>query len=351
MTGTAFRGVWVALIAALTLVGGCGVEPIPTVAPTSTSTVPAQTPEAVGHGLPLSILQVGSSEQAITVDGRIRMYRAYRPPRLARTAPLVVMFHGGLGSARQAESAYGWNALADREGFVVLYPDGVDAAWNVGGDCCGLAPAEGVNDVAFVAAAITDLRTRVSLDPGRTYAAGMSAGGMMAYRMACDTTLFAAIGPVAATQLGDCPNPAPTSVIHVHGTADPTVPFDGSKGSGSELGLAQIVGPAIAALHATWRGIGRCGGDVISTARGVTTETAECPEGRTVELVIIEGGAAEWPGVARSGPLDASPSPTPMSTSTGTVAVPTVGPTVAPSGVAAYDTTAQLWAFFKAHGR
>ena len=66
------------------------------------------------------------------------------------------------------------------------------------------------------------LRTRVSLDPGRTYAAGMSAGGMMAFRMACDTTLFAAIGPVAATQLGDCPNPAPTSVMQVHGTADPT---------------------------------------------------------------------------------------------------------------------------------
>ena len=363
MTGTALRGVWVAIIAVLTLMGACGLEPIPTVGPSTTSSAtgpgaeaevsppPSEGPDAIGTGLGLSILPVGSSEQAITVDGRIRMYRAYRPARLARTAPLVVMFHGGLGSARQAENAYGWDALADREGFVVLYPDGIGAAWNVGGGCCGLAPAQGVNDVAFVSAAIDNLRTRVSLDPGRTYAAGMSAGGMMAYRMACDTTLFAAIGPVAATELGDCPNPAPTSVIHVHGTADSTVPFDGSKGSGLEsgLGLAHIEGPTIQSLHTTWRGIGRCGGDIISSYRGVTTETAECPEARTVELVIIEGGGAEWPGVSRSGPLDASPSPTTQPTAT--VAVPTVGPTVVPTGAAAYDTTAQLWAFFKTHTR
>lgn len=197
-----------AIIAVLALAGGCGLDGPATVGPSTSAGVdPASAPTTAfapttpgenlvpaGHGLALSILPVGSSEQAITVDGRIRMYRAYRPARLARTAPLVVMFHGGLGSARQAESAYGWDTLADREGFVVLYPDGIGAAWNVGGGCCGLAPAQGVNDVAFVRAAIDNLRTRVSLDPGRTYAAGMSAGGMMAFRMACDTTLFAAIG-------------------------------------------------------------------------------------------------------------------------------------------------------------
>lgn len=383
MTGTALRGVWVAIIAVLALAGGCGLDGPATVGPSTSAGVdPASAPTTAsalttpgenlvpaGHGLALSILPVGSSEQAITVDGRIRMYRAYRPARLARTAPLVVMFHGGLGSARQAESAYGWDTLADREGFVVLYPDGIGAAWNVGGGCCGLAPAQGVNDVAFVRAAIDNLRTRVSLDPGRTYAAGMSAGGMMAFRMACDTTLFAAIGPVAATQLGDCPNPAPTSVMQVHGTADPTVPFEGSgtsasgsgsaPGSGLEPGLepepgigpgiAQIVGPAIPTLHATWRGIGRCGGDVISSTHGVTTQTAECPESRTVKLVIIEGGGADWPGVGRSGPLDASPSAT--AAPTATVAVPTVGPTVSPDAVAAYNTTARLWEFFKAHER
>ena len=240
----------------------------------------------------LGILPIGSSQQAISVGGQIRMYRAYRPARLTRFAPLVVMFHGGLGSAALAERAYGWDALADREGFVVLYPDAIGAAWNVGGGCCGLAPAQGVDDVAFVKAAIDNLSTRVSIDPSRMYAAGMSAGGMMAYRMACETTLFAAIGPVAATQAGDCPNPAPTSILHVHGTADDTVPYLGAVGSG----IAQIDGVAIPVLHAAWRGYGRCGGDVVATAGGVTTTTAQCPEGRTVELVTIEAVATPGRG-------------------------------------------------------
>jgi len=73
------------------------------------------------------------------------------------------------------------------------------------------------------------------------------------------------------------------------------------------------------------------------------------PESRTVKLVIIEGGGADWPGVGRSGPLDASPSAT--AAPTATVAVPTVGPTVSPDAVAAYNTTARLWEFFKAHER
>ena len=347
--------------AALVLLGACAADPAARPDPSRSSSSGSLAPTATGdEPLPtggtdpqlpaLSILPVGSSEQAITVSGRIRMYRAYRPARLTRFAPLVVMLHGGLGSARQAELAYGWDTLADREGFVVLYPDAIGRAWNVGGGCCGMAPAEGIDDVGFVKAAIADLRARVSLDPARTYAAGMSAGGMMAYRLACDTTLFAAIGPVASTQLGDCPNPAPTSILHVHGTADTSVPYDGSRGNG----IAQIDGPSVPALHAAWRGYGRCGGDIVAVAGVVTTTTALCPEGRTVSLVTIEGSGHAWPGVARTGPLDASPSSTGTGTGsspTGTV-TPTVGPSLAPTAdPAAYDTTGALWAFFKEHGR
>lgn len=370
MTGT-FRGVWVAIGAVLALLGGCVESPGDQVIPTgatsghpsshafaSTSTAPDPDPNPepgldppASVGVMLGILPIGSSQQAISVGGQIRMYRAYRPARLTRFAPLVVMFHGGLGSAALAERAYGWDALADREGFVVLYPDAVGGAWNVGGGCCGLAPAQGVDDVTFVKAAIDNLSTRVSIDPRRTYAAGMSVGGMMAYRMACETTLFAAIGPVASTLVGDCPNPAPTSIIHVHGNADPTVPYDGISGGG----VAQIEGVAIPALHSAWRGYARCGGDLSSVSGRVSTMIAQCPEGRSVTLVTIDGGGHDWPGVGRTGPLDASPSPSPSPpspTSAGAnpsaTPLPTVGPT---RGATAYDTTVALWAFFKAHGR
>ena len=111
---------------------------------------------------------------------------------------------------------------------------------------------------------------------------------------------------------------------------------------------------------------------VAATAGGVRPTTAQCPEGRTVELVTIEGGGHAWPGTTRSGPLDASPSPGPVVPSkspaaapaAGPLVGPTVGPTTAPTGSAtpggstvataastAYDTTVSLWAFFKAHVR
>ena len=95
-------------------------------------------------------------------------------------------------------------------------------------------------------------------------------------------------------------------------------------------------------------------GDIVAVAGVVTTTTALCPEGRTVSLVTIEGSGHAWPGVARTGPLDASPSSTGTGTGsspTGTV-TPTVGPSLAPTAdPAAYDTTGALWAFFKEHGR
>lgn len=352
----------------LLLVSGCTVtppEPGPTSPPGPTRSTAGERSGSSPTTAPA--LPVGASEKALLVDNRIRMYRAYRPARLPEPAPLVVMLHGGLGSARLAELAYGWDALAEREGFVVLYPDSFGGAWNVGGGCCGIAPEAGVNDVGFVAAAIADLERTVTIDPLRRYAAGMSNGGMMTYRLACDTTLFAAIGPVAATQLGDCPNPAPISIMHVHGTADTTVPLDGS-----ELGVASIVGPAIGTLLQTWRNTDRCGGTVERVEGRVTTSTAQCPSGRAVALVLVDGGGHAWPGVSHRGPLDASPAPTKATGASGNGTDPTAsvaGPssppatgarpggsgsataTASPTDTVDYDTSARLWAFFAARSR
>ena len=338
----------------------------------SRSTSDATTATGATGSATVAPLPVGASEKTLSFGNLLRMYRVYRPARLSDPAPLVVMLHGGLGSARLAELAYGWDALADREGFVVLYPDSFGGAWNVGGGCCGSAPDAGVDDVAFVAAAIADLERSVPIDPLRRYAAGMSNGGMLTYRLACDTTLFAAIGPVAATQLGDCPNPAPISIMHVHGTDDTTVPLDGRP----DAGLASIVGQPIPAMLQTWRNIDRCGGTIERVDGPVTTATAQCPRGRAVVLVLVAGGGHSWPGVGRSGPLDASPAPpkpglpgstgspgstgapastgTPGSNGSPTPPATAAGPALPSAGAtpgSGYDTTAALWAFFVTRSR
>lgn len=244
----------------------------------------------------------GSSDHSITVAGTKRTFRLYRPANLSmsKPVPLVVMLHGALGDGRQAELAYGWNAEADRKGFVVAYPDGLLRSWVVSADCCGPSAHGGVDDVAFIRDMVANVSNQLPIDPARIYATGISNGGMLAYRLACDTTTFAAIGVVAGKQLGQCPAPAPISVIHVHGTGDDVVPYDGSAGKmnndGQGLIPVKIDGGSVPDQIGKWRTIDRCGAPQTRTAGEVTTVLAHCPDGRDVELITIAGAGHQWPG-------------------------------------------------------
>jgi polyhydroxybutyrate depolymerase len=244
----------------------------------------------------------GSSAQTITVDGRKRTFHVYRPASLSLSGavPLVVMLHGGFGTGDQAEAAYGGDAEADSQHFVVAYPDGLDRAWAVGGGCCGSSGRGGVDDVAFITQLVSTLGHQLPIDPARVYATGMSNGALLAFRLACDTTVFAAIGPTAGTLLGSCPSPAPISVIHIHGTADHNVPYDGGEGEG----IAKINGPAVPAMNAMWRDVDRCSPPALTVAGLVTTSVATCADGRAVELVTVSGGGHEWPGSTRKPGVD-----------------------------------------------
>lgn len=234
----------------------------------------------------------GKSEQSIQVGGLTRTFHIYRPHDLPSPAPLVVMLHGGFGSGTQAEQSYGWDAEADRNHFAVLYPDGRNHAWNVGGGCCGDPGREGTDDVAFLTAMVKTVEAKVPIDANRIYATGISNGGLMAYRLACDTDLFAAIGPDSATQLGACPDPKPLSVLHIHGTADTRIRYQGGEGDG----VAHINGPPVPDVVAGWRTVDGCGPPTVGVAGAVTTSTAECPSGRAVELITIAGAGHQWPG-------------------------------------------------------
>ena len=272
-------------------------------------------------------IAVGSSSHTIEVAGVSRTFIIYRPAALTGAAPLVVMMHGGFGSAQQAEKSYGWNAEADRGHFVVAYPNGLDRAWNTGGGCCGVPGQTNADDIGFITAMVSAIEQQMPIDPRRIYATGISNGGIMAYTLACHTTIFAAIGPDSATQLGSCPAPAPVSVIHIHGTADKYIPYNGGKGVGS----GRIDGPAIPALNAFWRGVDHCAIPVSKTAATVTTSTARCPAGRTVELITIAGAGHQWPGAPSS-----------------RLAQLILG-TDPPSTV--LDATKVIWRFFAAHPR
>jgi polyhydroxybutyrate depolymerase len=274
-----------------------------------------------------SSVPVGSSTHDISVGGVTRTYIVYRPAALPAAAPLVVMLHGGFGTGSQAQKSYHWDAEADSGHFLVAYPDGLNRAWNAGGGCCGTPGRTGADDIGFITAMVSAISRAVPVNAGRVYAAGISNGGIMAYDLACHTTVFAAIGPDSATELGGCPDPAPTSVIAIHGTADKNIPYDGGAGDG----VAHIDGPAVPAVNASWREADRCAPPAVTTAGTVTTSVANCPAGRAVELVTIAGAGHQWPGGV--------PSP---------VAQRLLG-TDPPSP--ALDATQVIWTFFAAHAR
>lgn len=262
------------------------------------------------------------------IGGRVRTYRLVRPPAAQdRPSPLVVVLHGGFGSGAQAQQAYGWDALAAREGFAVAYPDGVGRSWNAG-TCCGPARRYGIDDVAFVEAVIDDAAGLVGLDQARIYATGISNGGMLAYRLACELPgRFAALGPVAATMVCECPRPAPVSILHIHGLEDRNIPFAGGVGAKARDARPR---PSVPSVMDYWRRGAGCGPPSVSGTPPVRVESAVSPAGVEVTLISLEGVGHVWPG---------SRPPPP-----GVVAMLDLDP---PSR--AIDATAALWSFFARH--
>jgi len=237
----------------------------------------------------------GTSVHTISVGGHDRSYRLYKPKGLPAPAALVVVLHGGFGTGDYAERNYGWDQLADSQKLVVAYPSGLNRAWNVNGaGCCGRPAKEGVDDVGFITAAVADIEHNIGINASHVYATGMSNGGMMDYTLACDTTLFAAIGPVSGTQLDPCRSPHPVSVMHIHGTADPLIPYGGGPGHG----FVHLDGPPIQDINAFWRNVDHCASPAATTSGSVTTSTAGCPDNRRVVLITVDGGGHHWPDFA-----------------------------------------------------
>ena len=265
------------------------------------------------------------SDEHLTLGGLDRTYHVYVPVRRAPSPPLVVVLHGGFGTGAGAQAQYRWDALADRNGFVVLYPDGFQRAWNAG-DCCGQPRARGIDDVAFIDAAIRATARAYATDPERLYVTGMSNGAMMTYRLACESSLpIAAIAPVAGTVAVACEHPQRVSVLHVHGLADGNVPIGGGVG----VGFARVLYRPVADGIAMFRKADDCTAPVTTAAGPVTTARSACANGKTVELITVAGAGHQWPGSA----------PPPARAAA-------ILRLDAPSG--ALDATEVIWSFFAA---
>ena len=237
-----------------------------------------------------------------------RTYRLHVPPSPAGRAPLplVLALHGRLGTgAGQARLSH-LDAVSDRHGFLVVYPDGLERSW---ADGRGVTPADqrGVDDVRFLAALVDEVDRRHPVDRARVYSTGMSNGGFMSARLACELADRVSAVAIVAASISEataraCRPSGPVSVAVLEGTEDPLVPYrGGAMGRSGDRGT-------VLSLEATarfFRDRARCTATVQRehmpdrAGDGTTVDVEiypECDGGAEVRSYTIRGGGHTWPG-------------------------------------------------------
>lgn len=234
----------------------------------------------------------------VTAGGQARPYRVFVPPTLdrRRPAPLVIVLHGGNNTVEDAVKTTLFDREAAAGDFIVAYPEGTGRAWNAG-SCCGSAPRRNPDDVGFLTRVLDQLETDYAVDRARVFVAGVSNGAMMAYRFACERAdRITAVGSVAGAVVVDgCQPSRPVSVIEIHGTEDPLIPYQGGR---PDIPEAQAATPyaATPAMVGRWAELDGCPPPSPAEVSGpVTTESwAGCRNGSAVSLITVQGGGHIW---------------------------------------------------------
>lgn len=235
---------------------------------------------------------------SLASNGINRSFRIHFPSNISDTKdrPVVINMHGYGSNALEQEIYTQMDPVADKEGFIVIYPDGINAAWNVGWSFGSTA-----DDVLFTSDLIDYMVNNYSVDKQRIYACGLSNGGFMSYYLACNLpNKIAAIASVAGSMVpanvGLCSTNVPMPVMQIHGTNDQVVPY---------TGLSPISAP-IESVVKFWVDHNGCQKTPtitpftdINTNDNTTSERyvyASGKNGSEVQFIKVTGGAHTWPG-------------------------------------------------------
>lgn len=258
-------------------------------------------------------LQPGDHTIQLTHDKRERNAIVHVPPRAIdkRNLSVVINFHGGGGHGANEQEYSLMDRLADRETFVVVYPNGSGRlstrllTWNAG-TCCGYAALNHVDDVGFTRALIGKLADFVPIDRRRIYATGLSNGAMMSYRLAAEAAdLVAAVAPVAGGMvLPAIKSPRAVPVLHIHSVDDPRALYNGGLGLPFPLTRSRVLHPNIEQMIQLWIQHDGCSTKAVITDRRdeISGQSAAhyvyspCSGGAEVSLWKLTGAGHVWPG-------------------------------------------------------
>lgn len=241
---------------------------------------------------------------SLFVDGRFRTYLVHTPQGYSglQKLPVVLALHGGFGNAFNMQNQSQLSVQSDQEHFIVVYPEGVKGGffdirtWNAG-TCCGHAAANNIDDVGFMSALIDHLVQEFMVDEERLYLTGMSNGGYMAYRLACELSeRVAAIAPVACSMtVNQCSPSSPVPIIHFHSFLDENVLFDGGFGMGASIQYS----PPLDSIFSVWGNENQClvTNDTIDINNEFTqVNWDQCDCNTRIQYFITQDGGHSWPG-------------------------------------------------------
>jgi len=258
----------------------------------------------------LAAAQVASAD-TIDVNGAKRSYTVQSPA--TKPAPLVVVLHGKTQRGADMITRTAWPIVAKREGFAVVFPDGLNHAWadartKAGPELRG--PPPGTDDVAFIGKLVDKLVADGTADAKRVYVTGISNGGAMVMTLVCARADLFVAGASVIMNLTDesavtCHPSRPLPMLIMNGTADPLIPYEGGRGSSY---FAADGFWSTEKTVAFWRELNGCeteDADVTempdkapADQSTVTRVSSRCPTGHDVVLYRINGGGHRMPGFA-----------------------------------------------------
>lgn len=274
-------------------------DPGPTSAPTFEPPATQPPPEVSCEGKNL-----GKGERVLSLshNGLLRTALVHVPANYdsSKGTTLVLNFHGFSSDGLQEAVLSRMNQASEQRGFIAVYPYGVANSWNAG-QCCGAAWLNSIDDVDFTRVLLDQLASDYCVDSHRIFATGMSNGGFLSHRLACELSdRIAAIAPVAGVLgVSSCNPPRPVPVFQFHGTDDGLVPYGGGNPV-FNLGLqGDFNFKSVADTMAAWRAHNQCSNDseeIYKKGDAVCLRWGSCAENADVLLCTITGGGHTWPG-------------------------------------------------------
>ena len=252
-----------------------------------------------------------TKQYSFSIGGKKRFYLIHLPKNLNKkqSAPLVVALHGGGGNMNiQAnDEYYKLISQSDKSGAIVVFPNGFSrlprgkfATWNAG-NCCAAARDKKSDDVGFIREVVKRVSKENNIDKEKVFAIGMSNGGMMSYRLACEASdLFKAIAAVAGTDNTiNCSPKNAVSILHIHALDDDHVFFKGGLGPKAISNKAETSFNSVDATISKWIKLNQCSkqaSKVLSVKGAYCDLYSKCLSHSSVKLCVTEKGGHSWPG-------------------------------------------------------